>query len=63
MPAAMTNSLYSCPTCKTIYEIVHHNVRPPAEPVCELCQGALPVADGDDWLTYRLIRSKSEQTE
>jgi hypothetical protein len=42
--------IFCCPTCKTVYEIEPHHVRPPAEPVCETCQHALPVADGNDWL-------------
>jgi hypothetical protein len=50
--------IFCCPTCKTVYEIEPHHVRPPAEPVCETCQRALPVADGNDWLTYRIIRSQ-----
>jgi hypothetical protein len=40
--------------CNTSYEVAH--VRP-AEPVYETCQEALPVADGDAWLTYRLVPS------
>ena len=58
MSAAETAALDACPICHTIYEVVRHHVRPPAEPVCETCQQALPVADGNDWLTYRLIRSR-----
>jgi hypothetical protein len=34
----MNDFLYFYLTCKTIYEIVRHRVRPPAEPVCEGCQ-------------------------
>jgi hypothetical protein len=33
----MNDFLYFCPTCKMIYEILRHRVRPPAEPVCEGC--------------------------
>jgi len=51
-------TLDACPTCQTVYEVVRQHVRPPADPVCETCQQALPVADGNDWLTYQLIRSK-----
>jgi hypothetical protein len=58
MSAAATASLDACPICHTIYEVVRHRLRPPAEPVCEICQRALPVADGNDWLTYRIIRSR-----
>jgi len=50
---AMNDFLYFCPTCKAIYEIDRHHIRPPAEPVCECCQQELPVADDGDWLTYR----------
>ena len=55
--------LYTYRNCKTIYEVVPQHVGPPAEPVCETCQEAFPVADGGDWLTYRIIRSGIEQTE
>lgn len=47
--------LYPCPNCKTLYEIYRHHVRPAAEPLCECCHQALPVADGDDWLTYSRV--------
>ena len=57
MPVAAT--LDVCPTCKTVYEVVRQHVRPPADPTCETCQQALPVADGNDWLTYQLIRSRA----
>jgi hypothetical protein len=53
----MTEVLYSCPTCKTIFQIVRNHIRPPAEPLCDLCRHPLPLAEGDDWLTYRLIRA------
>jgi len=53
-----TDVWYACPTCKSIYEFLHHHVRPPTEPRCEVCQQTLPIADGDDWLTYRRIRSR-----
>ena len=33
----MNDFLYFCPTCKVIYEILRHRVRPSAEPVCEGC--------------------------
>jgi hypothetical protein len=56
--ATMTDLLYPCPKCKTIYEIARHHVRPAVEPLCEVCQEALPVADGDDWLTYRRVSPK-----
>ena len=46
----MNDFLYFCPTCKMIYEILRHRVRPPAEPVCEGCQ---QVAEDGEWLTYR----------
>ncbi|MGB8629901.1 MAG: hypothetical protein WCD69_10980 [Xanthobacteraceae bacterium] len=49
----MDDFLYFCPTCKMIYEVAHHRVRPPAEPVCEACQQDLPVADDVGWLVYR----------
>ena len=49
----MNDFLYFCPTCKTIYEIVRHRVRPPVEPVCERCQQDLPVAEDGEWLTYQ----------
>jgi hypothetical protein len=55
MPVAAT--LDVCPTCKTIYEVVRHHIRPPADPVCETCQQTLPVADNNDWLTYHVRRS------
>ncbi len=48
-----TEVLYACPSCKTIYESVRHHLRPAVEPRCEICQQALPLADEDDWLTYR----------
>ena len=51
--AATSDPLYFCPTCKTIYEIVRHRIRPPVEPVCTTCQQDLPVAEDDCWLTYR----------
>ena len=57
----MTDLLYPCPTCKTIYEIVRHHVRPPAEPICEICQRALALADGDDWLTARRFERTEER--
>jgi hypothetical protein len=59
MPAETAAPLDACPICQTVYEIVRHHVRPPAEPVCETCQQVLPVADGDDGLTYRVIRSRA----
>ncbi len=55
--------LYPCPKCKAVYEIDRHHVRPPAEPHCEVCQQALPSADGDDWLTYRRVSPRSERIE
>jgi hypothetical protein len=55
---AMDDFLYFCPTCKTIYEIVSHHIRPPAEPVCEGCQQELPIADDGEWLTYRRTRPR-----
>jgi hypothetical protein len=57
MPAETADPLDACPICHTVYEIVRHHVRQPAEPVCETCQQALPLADGTDWLTYSVIRS------
>jgi hypothetical protein len=42
---AMNDILYFCPTCKTIYEIVRHRIRPPAQAICERCQEELPVAE------------------
>jgi hypothetical protein len=54
----MNDYLIFCPACKTVYEIERHHVRPLDEPVCETCQQPLPVADGNDWLTYRIIRSQ-----
>jgi hypothetical protein len=59
MPIATTATLDVCPICKTVYEVVRNHVRLPADPVCETCQRTLPVADGDDWLTYQLIRSRA----
>lgn len=50
---ADSDILYACPICKTIYEMSCHHVRPPVEPRCEVCQDNLPIAEGDDWLTYR----------
>ena len=32
MSVTMTDLLYPCPKCKTIYEIVRHHVRPAVEP-------------------------------
>jgi hypothetical protein len=58
MPVTATAALDVCPSCKTVYELVRHHIRPPADPVCEACQQALPVADGNDWLTYRAIPSR-----
>jgi hypothetical protein len=58
MSAATTAPLDACPICHTVYEIVRHHVRPPADPVCETCQQTLPIADGNDWLTYRIIRPR-----
>jgi hypothetical protein len=49
----MNDLLCFCPTCKTIYEIDRHHIRPPTEPVCEECDQDLPVADDGEWLTYR----------
>ena len=63
MPVAATAYLDVCPICKAVYEVVRHHVRPPADPVCEACQQTLPVADGEDWLTYRVIRSRSGARE
>ena len=34
-------------------------MRPPAEPRCEECGEPFPVADGDDWLTYRRVSPRS----
>jgi len=53
MSAATNDLLYFCPTSKTIHEMVRHRVHPPSEPVGEACQQDLPVADDNDWLTYR----------
>ena len=61
--AAMNDFLYFCPSCKTIYEIVRHHVRPPAEPICEGCEQELPLADDGDWLTYRRTRPRYERVE
>lgn len=63
MSAAMTDLLYPCPKCKTIYEIDRHHVRPAVEPVCEACQEALPLADGDDWLTYQRVSPKFKKAD
>ena len=60
---AMKDFLYFCPTCKTIYEIVRHRIRPPAEPICRRCQQDLPIADEGDWLTYRQMRPRFERIE
>jgi predicted SprT family Zn-dependent metalloprotease len=60
---AMNDFLYFCPTCKAIYEIDRHHIRPPAEPICEGCQQQLPVADDGDWLTYRRTRPRFEQAQ
>jgi hypothetical protein len=60
---AMNDFLYFCPTCKAIYEIDRHHIRPPAEPICEGCQQQLPVADDGDWLTYRRTRPRLERVE
>jgi hypothetical protein len=60
--AAMSDFLCFCATCKTVYEIVRHRVRPPAEPVCEVCQQDLPLADDGDWLTYRRTLPRFERT-
>ena len=49
----MNDFLSFCPTCKVIYEVVRHHVRPPAEPICEGCQQDLPIADDSDLLTER----------
>jgi hypothetical protein len=57
MPTAASISLDVCPTCKTVYEVVRHHVRPPSDPVCERCRQTLPIADGSDWLTYQVIRT------
>ncbi len=54
----MPNSLDACPICKTVYEVARHHVRPAADPVCETCHQTLPVADGNDWLTYQVVRSR-----
>jgi hypothetical protein len=58
----MSDLLCFCPTCKTVYEIVRHRVRPPAEPVCEVCQQDLSVADDGKWLTYRRALFRFERT-
>jgi uncharacterized protein YbaR (Trm112 family) len=55
--------LCACPKCKMVYEIVRHHVRPATEPYCEACQQAFPVADADDWLTYRRVSTKFERIE
>ena len=57
----MNDFLYFCPTCKTIYEIVRHRIRPPSEPVCEACQEYLPVADDGEWLIYRRTGSRFDR--
>ena len=59
----MKDVLYFCPICKTVYEIVRHHIRPPAEPVCEGCQQELPIADDGDWLTYQRTRPLLERVE
>ena len=60
--AIMKDFLYFCPNCKTIYEIVHHRIRPPAEPICEGCQQMLPVAEDGEWLTYRRTVPRFDHT-
>jgi hypothetical protein len=58
----MSDCLYFCPTCKTIYEIVRHRIRPPTEPICDGCQQDLPIADDNgDWLTYRRMGRRFER--
>jgi hypothetical protein len=57
---AMNDILYFCPTCKTIYEIVRHRIRPPAQAICERRQEELPVAEDGDWLTYRRTHHRFE---
>ena len=61
MPDAMTDLLYICPECRTVYEVARNRVRPADEPHREVCQHALPVADGDDWLTYRKIHARCDR--
>jgi hypothetical protein len=56
----MNDFLYFCPTCKTIHEIVRHRVRPPAEPVCNVCEQDFPVAEDGDWLTYQQMSRRSK---
>jgi hypothetical protein len=60
---AMDDFLYFCPTCKTIYEIVRHHIRPPAEPICEGCQQELPIAEDGEWLTYRRTQARFERVQ
>jgi hypothetical protein len=60
--AGMNDLPYLCPTCKTIYEIVRHRVRPTADPVCEACQQDFPVAENGDWVTYRLTPPRFKRT-
>jgi hypothetical protein len=59
----MNDFLYFCPTCRTIYEIVRHRIRPPAEPICWRCRQDLPIADEGDWLTYQQMRPRFERIE
>jgi hypothetical protein len=60
--AGMNDLPYLCPTCKTIYEVIRHRVRPTADPVCEACQQDFPVAENGDWLTYRLTPPRVKRT-
>ena len=57
MAGEVTEVLYYCAICKTIFEIVRNHIRPPSEPLCDVCQHPLPLAEGDDWLSYRLVRA------
>jgi hypothetical protein len=57
MNGRLSDIVCSCPTCKTIFEIVRNHIRPPGEPLCDVCQHPLPLAEGSEWLTYRLVRA------
>ena len=36
MAGEVTEVLYCCAICKTIFEIVRNHIRPPSEPLCDV---------------------------
>jgi Adenylate kinase, active site lid len=48
-------SVFACPNCAAIYEVVRHNEPPATAPRCDKCGEELPWGDARDWYSYRLL--------